>query len=228
MDGVGNSTPILEKPQTPAAILALGDLVWRVVAWLGNFDFIMSMREERIAMIFESLLNWGWLVILGWAILRFIRSRSNTNKKFLEWEMIAYVALVAFMAGVLLAVQAAGGMPRVLVAWGGTLDGCTAAVDTSRLVGYVDKYKIAVICGVEDSTVDQYEDTRIAVSSARTITGATVAVTIPYKGTAMEGVAALGTPTDHWVFLFPKDEEVASVKKLSDIKKYGGIPLWQK
>jgi len=222
-----NKTPILESPKAPAAILGLGDALWKFVAWLGNFDFIMSMREERLAMIFESLLKWGWLIILGYAVLRYFTRPATAERRIIHWEMVTYVGLLAFMSGVLLATRAAGGVPPVVVGWGGALDGCNGTLNTSRLVGYADKYKVAMVCSVQDPTLDQFEDERIAVSNSFTITGGAVPALIIYKGTKMEGVPHIGQLTNNDAFLFPKDEDVKSVKKLSDIRKYGGILLRQ-
>lgn len=220
-------TPILENPKAPAAVLVIGDATWRLVAWLANFDFIMSMREERLAMIFQSLLKWGWLILLAYAILRVWRSPKSTAKKTIQWEWVTYIGLLAFMSGVLLATWASGGVPRVVVGWSGAVDGCNGMLDTSRLVGYKDNYRIGFACTVEDATVDQFEDERIGVSNAFTITGGTVPVLILYKGTKMEGVPVVGGRTNTWAFLFPKDEDIKTVKKLSDIKRYGGVLLVQ-
>src|ERR1700687_503986 len=88
------SQPLFENPKTPAAILVIGDAIWRIIAWIGNFDFILSMREERLAMIFESLLKWGWLIILGYALVRFWTRPKTTERKTIHWEMVTYVGLL--------------------------------------------------------------------------------------------------------------------------------------
>ena len=75
--------------------------------------------------------------------------------------------------------------------------------------------------------MDQFEDQRIAVSNSFTISGAVIPVLILYKGTKMEGVPQLGAQTQIDAFLFPREEDVKSIKCLADIKRYGGILLRQ-
>ncbi len=213
----------LENPKTPAAILGVGTAIWKIVSFFGNFDFVLSMREERLALIFESLLKWGWILLLLYAIYRYWK--SPTNKSSIHWEMVAYVGILTFMFGVLLATWASGGVPTVIVGWGADTEGCSAIVDTKRLVGFSDNYKVAIACLVEDPTTDKFEDDRLAVSNAFTITGGSISIQVPYQGTKMKGVPQLGQLTSHTAFLFPKDEDVRSIKRLSEVKKYGGILL---
>lgn len=213
---------LLENPRAPAAILAIGDAIWAVIAWLGNFDFIMSMQEEKIAMIFEALLKWGWLIILGYAILRYLSKPRRANR----WEMVAYVGVLTFMTGVLLGTWASGSVPTVVVAWGANANGCKVTVDTRRLMGYSNRFKLAVACGINDPKQDFFEDKRIAVSGPYMITGDRFDVIVMYKGTFMKGIPS---PENHiaseYVFLFPKDEDPKVIKQLSEIKKYGGTLL---
>jgi hypothetical protein len=93
------------------------------------------------------------------------------------------------------------------------------------LVGYTNRYKVALACQVVDPTVDRFDEERIAVSNPFTITGGSVIILVNYKGTKMEGVAKTGGQTQFTAFLFPKDEDVRSIKRLSDVPKYGGILL---
>jgi hypothetical protein len=216
-----------DNPRIPAAILLVGDLLWKSITWLRNFDFIFSMREERLAAIFEGLLKWGWVVILVYALAR-LAVPGKPSKKTTQREMLIYVGVLAFISGTLLGTWAAGSEPQIAVDWGGNTEGCGATLDTSRLIGYADKYKVATACKLADPAVDDYSDQRIAFSDSFTITGDRQNIVIWYKGTKMEEPARTSEremKTRHFTLLFPKDEDVHVLKSLSQIKTYQGILL---
>jgi hypothetical protein len=215
----------LDKSKAPAILLGIGDLVWKTISALGNFDFIFSMREERLAMIFESLLKWGWLIILGWAIFRYLKSPRRPGTIY--WEMVIYVGIIAFMSGSLLATWGAGSEPLVNIGEGDfTLNTTYMDLDTTRLVGYADRYKVVVAWVWRDPQVDMYEETHLAISNPFTITGGTLRIVTPFRGTTLESVLGpnyVGQISGLF-FLFPKDENPKdSIKRLSDVPKYRGI-----
>jgi hypothetical protein len=43
----------VKSPKTPPILLTLGSIIWKIIAAWSNVDFILSVREERIAMILE-------------------------------------------------------------------------------------------------------------------------------------------------------------------------------
>jgi hypothetical protein len=115
--GPEKSTTTLEKiePKTPAGVLVLGSIAWRLLSWVSNIDFILSMREEKIAMLFQILLSWGWIVIIALGILWAIVSR-DTRRTY--GGMSLSVGVLAFMFGALIATYATQSVPQLLTAWG--------------------------------------------------------------------------------------------------------------
>jgi len=91
------------------------------------------------------------------------------------------------------------------------------------------------VCGVTDPSIDQYEDTRIAISSPFNVSPAGVSVIAPY-GHMIEAIQAsqqasqqAGTPPNqamvsiwHTPILMPKDADLIEIKRLSDVPKQGG------
>ena len=68
-------------------------------------------------------------------------------------------------------------IPR-MIQWGAVPDesghsiaGCAVITDTSLVVSLADKYYVLLVCGVTDPSIDQLEDTRIAVSKPFNILG---------------------------------------------------------
>ena len=119
-------------------------------------------------------------------------------------------------------------LPVFLAGWGGTMDGCNAAIDTSSFVKVADKYRLFLVCRILDPTVDEMEDDKIAVSKPFQITGGIVSILIAYGPTdPIRSVAKLGTQTGISVFLLPKDRDGTNIKRLTDVSKEGGQLLLQ-
>jgi hypothetical protein len=48
-----------DSPKAAPAVLSIGALLWRVLAWWENVDFILSVREDRVAMTLQLVLDYG-------------------------------------------------------------------------------------------------------------------------------------------------------------------------
>lgn len=234
------SQPIINfnSPKAPPTLLTIGALLWRVIAWWEDVDFILSIREEKIAMTLQLLLDWGWLVLvvvgIVWALGAHKTPGDTTS---VHWGMVTAVGILAFMMGILITIRAVGSTPMVLTAWGGDSVSkiCSAGIDTSRLVGLKDKNRIILLCGAFDPVRDPIEDDRIAVSQPFTITGQTVSVVAPY-GAMAEAVSEITKLASsqknqmpnpafmlwHAVAVIPKDVNVTEIKRASDVAKRGG------
>jgi hypothetical protein len=219
----------LNNPKTPPLALAVGQIVWRGVAALSNIDFIVSVREERIAMILEWLLDWGWIVIAVVAALwAFFAPRKSQEPNLLSWQRVGVMGVLGFMAGILVTTQGGTSALSVMQSWGATPTDCFGQIDTSKLIGFKGKDRIVLICGIVDAKVDPVSDTRIAVSAPFTINGGSILIDAA-NGKMNEAIdpLALGTPfvTWHSVGLLPVSEETSEVKSVSDIETRGGIIL---
>ena len=231
------------NPKAAATILLLGAPILRAIAWWEDIDFILSIREEKIAMTLQLFLDWGWLILLVVSVVWILSVRkSPVDTSKVHWGMVTSVGILAFTAGTLITVHAAGSTPMVLTGWGGdpNAQNCTAVIDTSRLVGLKDKDRLILLCGVSDLARDPIEDERIAVSQPFTITGQATAIAAPYG--AMAGAVSdlmnlanqvskvpeskpttgLGFMLWHSVAVVPKDVNIAEIKRVSDVAKRGG------
>lgn len=238
-----SNLPLLNfnSPKAPPTILVLGSLVLRGIAWWEDIDFILSIREEKIAMTLQLFLDWGWLILAVVGIVLWLGAhRAPPDPTEVHWGMVASVGILAFIAGALITVHAIGSTPTVLNQWGGdpVAKTCNAIVDTSRLVGYKDRDRIILLCGVSDPTQDPIEDQRIAVSQPFTITGQATIIVAPYGAmeSAVDQAAATAKATGqvpppnqnlgfnlwHSVALVPRDLNVSEIKRVSDVAKRGG------
>ena len=182
------------------------------------------MRQEKVASLAEGFLKWGWLILVLWAIFRYLTVPRATEKKVIHWEMVTYVGVLCLMTGVLFGSWAATGAPQLNVGMGPiTSEGAIMEIDTAPLVGFSDDYRVVGAVVYRDPATDMYEDDRIALSNPFTITGQRMHIEVPFAGTKLYPFQGGWTVTSV-IFIFPKDEDPkASVKRLSDVKKYHGI-----
>jgi hypothetical protein len=232
---INSKQPIIDfnNPKVSPAILTIGVVLWRVIAWWANIDFILSIREEKIAMSLQLLLDWGWLALMivgGIWILGAHKTPADITK--VHWGMVAAVGILSFMYGTLVTVHAIGVAPNVLTAWGGDTQAktCSSQVDTSRLIGLKDKDKIITLCGVADPTRDPMEDDKIAVSRPFTITGQPTVIVAQYGAMAgavseLPQVQGAAFMLWHSVALIPRDVDASEIKRVTDVAKRGGKVL---
>jgi len=130
---------------------------------------------------------------------------------------------MAFAFGALVTVKSSGQVPNVIVGWGGNTAQCNAVVDTTRLQTFKDTYKLVLICGVENPTMDKMEDERILISNPFDIRPGGVAIVANYSHKLDELKAIQGT-VQVWemIAMMPPGVSREKISKLSDIEKLNG------
>jgi hypothetical protein len=229
-DNTASKIPTInfDSPKAAPVVLSIGALLWRILAWWENIDFILSVREERVAVALQLILDWGWLFLIIAGVVWFLgANRAPVDTSKVHWGMVTAVGILSFMTGSLISVYATGSLPNILMSWGGdpAAKTCSSIIDTSRLVGVEDKYHVILICGMADPTTDPLEDTRIAVSKPFTVNGQAISVVAPY-GALMNAAGSVGQNQAfalwHSVVLLPKDIDTSEIKRVSDVGKRGG------
>lgn len=114
-------------------------------------------------------------------------------------------------------------------AWGGLQDGCYVVMDGTKLQHYSDRYNILLACGVSNPTVDQMQDSLITVSSAFSIANGPIPIEAKYTQGLTDQIKSLATSTPpqpyqvwHSVFLFPKKGDISRIKRVADVREFGG------
>lgn len=217
--GSSHSIINFNNPKAPPTILAVGAALWKLLAALEGIDFVLSIREEKIAMTLQLLLDWGWLALIVVGIIWALgahRAPADTTK--VHWGMVTSVGILAFMTGALVTVRAVGAVPNILVGWGGDpiAKYCSGQVDTSRLIGRAAKDKVILLCGVSDPSRDPMDDDKIAVSQPFTITGQITSIVAPYGAMAtavnqLPQVQGTGFILWHSVALIPTSVDVSEI-----------------
>lgn len=169
-------------------------------------------------------------VIMVWALRVAIKSRPESREgapavRFpLVWPLAA-MALLAAAAWIPYFLRV--GEPQRVIskqAWGTMQDGCYVVMDGSKLQSYSDKYNLFIACGITDPTTDVNQDTTITISSPFTITDNSIAIKAKFTPELLERGKSAQQPATVWQqpFLFPKKGDMSRVKKLSDIREFGG------
>lgn len=219
----------LNSPKAAPTILTIGTAILRGIAWWQDIDFILSVREEKIAMALQLLLDWGWLILVIVGIVWILGAHEvPTDQAKVHWGMVTSVGILTFLIGTLITVRAIGTPPMMLTGWGGDPNArnCSATIDTSRLIGRKEKDRLILLCGVYDPTQDPMEDDRIAVSRPFTISGQPTTIVAAYG--AMQAAVDDLIPRNqgfvlwHSVAVVPKDLNVSEIKRVSDVAKRGG------
>jgi hypothetical protein len=228
----------IQDPQILAsAILGFGSAAWKILSVWSNVDFLLSIREEQFAVIFQFFQNVGWLVLIAfavaWAIVRAISNRSaRVPVSIPDWPMLMCCGVIAFIFGVLIAVKSSGGFPQTIGAYGSDYSQqCSANLLTSRLQSFFENYKIALACGFVDPSTDKLEDERITVSNPFTIAGTGLSVVAPFSSKMQaeanklkEAAKTNPATASLWyeAILIPNDVSTTNITKLSDVIKHHG------
>ena len=217
------------KPNSkiPPSILTFGAFVAKIFEWLTNMDFLISMRSETFLLMFQVFIDYGiWLFFGGGIVWGIVAWKYPAKGNF--WpSMVAVTGILAFVWGVLVTAYATGTVPKVLMAWGSSASGeCSATLDTSRLSSFRKDYQIALICGIVDPRSDRFTDTRISISSPRTVERFDrIIISIPYSQQMAEAARNLREGEGkiwHIPVLIPKDADMLAIHSLSDVSKYKG------
>jgi hypothetical protein len=152
-----------------------------------------------------------------------------TMRGFRYWPVIAMAILAIISWLPYLFHMGQPDIAEFISAWGSMGDGCYQLLDGTKLTKYSDKYNIYVACGLGSATIDQMQDSSIAISNAFTVSGAPIAIETKYNQAVNDAIKAMvnGVPPQLpsiWTqsFLLPKSADISRVKKLADVREFGG------
>ncbi|MGB9069955.1 MAG: hypothetical protein WCC21_15410 [Candidatus Acidiferrales bacterium] len=229
-------TPSIRRGELAPLILFVGDLVLRLMTYAEHLDFILSVRDEKLATMLQLFKDSGWWIVAlasaGWFLYEWKWRKENSNSANSVGALVFSAALVAFLFGALVAVSATGTLPTILQVYAGdgTNQTCNAQVDTSKLVGFQDGYHLILLCGVSDPKIDAQEDNRIAISSGFHINGGPMDIVAPFGQMIEVWKDKLPFPPGqgvsftiwHTLAVIPADIDPSSIKRASDVEKVGG------
>lgn len=223
-------------PGTVAPLtLLIGDVLSKILSYAEHLDFLLSIRDAKFATMFAVFTDYAWWIIAlcagVWAIYEWKMHKEDSTANAFSGALVFSSAFVAFLLGVIITVKATGSLPEVVQMYStdGTNGTCSASIDTSRLEGFKDDYRVILICGVADPNIDPQEDDRISVSSTFHITGSVIGITSKFgkmsdvwKNMHPAVGQAIVALVWHSVALIPKDSDPSTIKRVSDVARQGG------
>jgi hypothetical protein len=212
--------------------------------------------SDHSMLVGETVGTW---IIIALMIVEMIRTERHNaavergevrqRRPYWPWIVMALLAVVMWIPVYLTYTgtqqQSKTKGADILVNWGTGADNgwCQGIVDGAQLAGYQDKYRIALVCGMSDPTIDRISDTRITISQLFTIQPQLIGITAPFSQTMSDAVKknleqaiktrmppAGGIVTVSWypwyqVVLLPVGADPSDIHRLSDVSHYGGILL---
>jgi hypothetical protein len=205
-------------------ILGAGSAASRGVSALEHIDFLVSIRQENYKVMFDFWQTTGWwmtvLVAAIWGIIRFRKTGAERNAAP-TIGLVLSCSFVAFVMGSIITIISSSQIPRVIVSWGGP--NCQAVLDTVRLSSFRDKYKIGLICMVQDPTIDVMTDENILISNLYTIVPGMQQINV--KGSIKIPDSLTPSPgmgVGYLAFVVPNEIVKEKLKTIDDINKLGG------
>lgn len=182
------------------------------IAGLGFMAWQVSIMKKQIAALPSTR-----------STRRVAAERQLTKRMYVPVVLMALLVLLSWLPYVFQKSQP-DVFPTILAQWGGDTSRCDAIVETASFADAAAKYRVFDVCHVKDSSVDELEDTKIAISAPFNITGGPVNITVIFTpGSPITNVAKPGSFMGHTIVLLPKDDDGSAIRKLSDVSKHGGI-----
>jgi hypothetical protein len=248
------ANPIRVQPKTPAqaapAVLLIGDMLWKVFEYLEHLDLMLSVREGKFAVMFQTFSDYGgWIAALASAVwFYFARRNDKAGKRTSSIGLIVSVGCICFLWGVLVTAQATGSVPTIIQQWSATPTGCVGLIDAAKLKQFSTKYNVALFCGIGDAAVDKITDNTVAISAPFTIVPGAIVIEAKGKGFAdklqppqlqpqtspppQPPSPPLLPPQAQLVqvqqtvwfeaVIIPKNVDMSAIHNLADVKRYGG------
>ena len=207
-------------------LLTLGSLGWKGFEAFEHADFLLTFKEENFSVMFQFFNNFGWwiLALAGavWFIIS-IRDKDRAHKPGIGLSLLLSSSFISLMFGLLLAVKVTGAVPSLVSAWGGQGDKCWATVSTQPLASFSSGYKLALICGASDPTIDTLDDNRIMISNLFSITGGPIEIVTSETRHPEAWAALTGKFTTIWHMpvLLPNGVGIDKITTLGDVRSVG-------
>lgn len=179
-------------------------------------------------MVFKFFDSAGWLILalVGFGYLYWAKLIKETRNEYVgpRWSMVISCSVVSCLFGIRLTVQSSSVIPSVVSQCGGNIDGCNAVIQTNLLIDFSSKYRVILICGVLDPTIDVLDDDRIIISSPFNILNggvSIVAADVRHKD-KLEKYRNRQLQIWHVPALIPFDLSTDKIATLGDVRKLGG------
>jgi hypothetical protein len=211
-------------------VLTIGTFAWRAISYWEHADFLLSVKQENFAVMFEFFDYGGWALFALLGGIWFFWAAKIKDRTIVEvgpsWGMVIASAIVAFLFGSLITIMASSGVPSVITSWGGNANQCASIIDTSRLSTFRHGYKLVLICGISDPKIDLLNNDKIMISQPFEIApgGVHIVTDTVRQQDKWKSVQQPGISVQIWVIavLFPSGISIDKINTLQDVINLGG------
>src|SRR6266851_4686926 len=93
-------TNVSPRGEFAPVIVLLGNLVLRGLEWAEHVDFLLSVRDEKLATVLQIYRDFGWWIVViaagGWLFYEYRRRKKDESAKGSIGSLVASVAFVSF------------------------------------------------------------------------------------------------------------------------------------
>ena len=118
-------TPTTSSPRGEIAptVVLVGDIFIKILEYAEHLDFLLSVRDEKVATLLQIYRNFGWWVIglaaIVWLLYEIRRRKTDASARGSIGGLVASVALVSLLLGCVITVRATGSLPNIIMTYGG-------------------------------------------------------------------------------------------------------------
>src|SRR5207245_10912971 len=105
-------TPDSFRPKIPPAILIVGSLAGKLISWVSNSDFLLSIKHETFLLMLGWLISYGWWFMAGVGVIWAYNARGTG--RILAPSLLTVLGDLAIVLWILLPAIAMIEAPRVM------------------------------------------------------------------------------------------------------------------
>jgi hypothetical protein len=223
---------------------------WIAVSLWGG-SAITVLGTGLYALVEGLLWSGGSLTVLGLVLVMYIAQHLKGKRLTLRHALIGALILTWIFFGYDIYNRQQTRPPvfdSLFTHWDTDGTACNATINGSKIIDRQDKYRVALICGFLDPTVDYLNDSRITITKGMNIHGGFIVFSADYSEEMADGLAAnirksqakkpplpsplppgfgIETRWSTWyaAVLLPKDVDTSEIHSLSDVTERGGTIL---
>ena len=216
----------LTEERRPALILAIGGVVWKIISEISNIDFLLSIRDQEMAYVFQFVLNYGWLIILAACFVWYFFAKKPVAPS--PTGMLVAVGLLCFLFGISVAIKAVGTNSDLVSvgSWGGVIGTnpprLHATLNTSRLINFKESHKLMLVCFHWDGRTDQLDAKQIIKSNPYDITSDSVTLFVEPPSEFFQSIRTM-----YNVLLVPNELKPEQFSSVREALVAGARVLWK-
>lgn len=240
--------PISLTPSTPEKGMPRADKIFFTLQAIFGAVFTVGLFA-----LFETVHPyWAVLLIIG-GLIGMVATLYERKRGYLRGHLFTVGIAMMILTWLFLGLDCldrhyhstdSAGVGRALIVWGTNAGSdCEGTIDGTQLSKWSAVYRVALVCGIQDLSIDRLQDTRITITRFFGIETYSMPVVAPYteemRNIVIEHARlrlanlkpakgkAISFQDVSWyqLILLPTDADSSSIHCLADVTRSGGILL---